>query len=59
MVSESARGGEGFAGPILLAQHAFMSLTEIERKGMLSSVVIVKDHDVIQRARRVFCLLFP
>ena len=51
MVSELAQGGEGFAGPILLTQHAFMSLTEIERKGMLSSVVIVKDHDVTTLVR--------
>ena len=56
MLSESSQDGENHAQPIILTRRAFMSLSEIERKNMLSSVVIVKDDgqdDGVQSSRLV------
>jgi hypothetical protein len=56
MLSESSQDGENHAQPIILTRHAFMSLPEIERKDMLSSVVMVKDDergDSVQSVRSV------
>jgi hypothetical protein len=55
----SFQDGGNHAQPITLTRGAFMSLSEIERKDMLSSVVIVKDEcgESVQSVRLVLLVL--
>jgi hypothetical protein len=53
MLSESSQDGESHEQPIVLTRRAFVSLSEVERKDLLSTVVIVKEDegsDWVQRS---------